>query len=62
MSMLIVNTKNARLFKDLRTFGMMCPYVKIECGSFSKKTYTNDEGGMNPAWNQTFSFDVDVFR
>ena len=57
--MLIVNPKNARLFSDLRTFGMMWPYVIIQWGEYECRTKTHSSGGMNPEWNEFYTFDVE---
>ena len=48
----------ARLTRDVETFGKMDPYVKIISRQQNFKTNVKDGAGKTPVWNQTFNIDV----
>jgi Ca2+-dependent lipid-binding protein len=55
---LTVNCKSAKLEKDADTFGKMDPFVRLTVGKVSKVTNVQEEGGVNPVWNQVLEFEI----
>lgn len=56
--MLTIKVVNAKLTRDLETFGKQDPYVKITYMGTPYKTRVHENGGKNPVWNQEFSFRI----
>ena len=48
----------ARLERDVETFGKMDPYVVIKMREQIIKTKEHTDGGKTPQWNETFELDV----
>lgn len=47
--------------KDLKStdfFGKMDPFCVLKVGTASEKTKTHVDGGKNPIWNETFTFQI----
>lgn len=48
----------AKDLKDQDWFGKQDPYCFIECGGQKLRSRTHIDGGRNPVWNETFSFQI----
>jgi len=46
-------------FRNCRTFGKMCPFVKLHVGAEKFDTKTIEHGHENPTFTQSFSFNPD---
>jgi len=55
---LVVTVVEARVEKDLNTFGDMDPYVEIEHRMERFKTKVVKDGGKEPVFNEVFEYDV----
>lgn len=53
-----VTLSYAKGLKDGDWFGRQDPYCKIRCGGQQMRTRTAVDGGRNPVWNETFSFNI----
>lgn len=58
--LLTIEVLEGKFTKDTEMFGKMDPFVILEYveEGVKYKTYTVDEGGTNPVWNE--SFDVPI--
>lgn len=48
----------AQGLKDKDWFGRQDPYAIVRCGGQHFRTRTHVDGGKNPVWNETFSFNI----
>lgn len=48
----------AQLTKDQDWFGRQDPYCVIEVGSQKQRSRTHTDGGKNPSWNDSLSFQI----
>ena len=53
-----VTVVEARVLTDLNTFSSMKPYVQIEHRMERHMTKVDSDGGKEPKFNETFTFDV----
>ena len=49
ISILVVS---AKLIRDTEVFGTMDPYCKLKIGDRKVKTFTCEDAGLRPVWNQ----------
>jgi hypothetical protein len=56
---LTVTVHRAVDLQDVQAIGKQDPYCKLNVGSETFKTKVHDNGGVNPVWEQAFTFNLD---
>ncbi len=55
---LFITVSKATIHRNTELIGKMDPFIELEYEGTRKKTETCLEGGINPVWDQTFTFEI----
>jgi len=55
---LIIKPSAGRLTHDTEIFSKMDPYVKVTCGQQTQSTRFHKNGGKNPTWTDSLTFNI----